>query len=395
MLAQDRSGSASVISFAYEDSWAGASDAFQLDPSLPLFSGEQYPPRLPGIFMDSAPDRWGRTLLERREAILARREERSPRTLADWDFLLGVDDETRMGALRLVDADRDHFLDSRPLPVPPYTRLRELEALARAHEAGQTLSVTEEDRWIGMLVDPGSSLGGARPKASFRDEDGALWIAKFPSRDDRRDVAAWEFVLSRIARRAGITVPKTRLMRLGGSHSTFCSRRFDRTRDGRRLYASAMTLVGRGDNEPGGYLDIVQAIETYGAPTTMELELEQLFRRLVFNVMVANRDDHLRNHGFLRRPEGWRLAPAFDVNPSPEKRDHSLALDGDLRIPDLDLVRETSPFYRLTPAQANEIIAEVEEAVRGWRIEADEACIPGVEVELMAPSFRAGARRLP
>lgn len=389
-LACERGRGGSVISFSYEPDWVGASDAFALDPSLPLYEGEQYPPKMPGIFSDAAPDRWGRTLLERREAQLARHQASELRRLDDWDFLVGVDDRTRMGALRLTrpGAEPDAFLSDASLPVPPLARLRELEHWAREAEerAGEELS--EDERWLAMLIAPGSSLGGARPKANYLDR-GSLWIAKFPSREDRYDVGAWEYAISRLAAAAGVEVPETRLLSLGSAYRTFCTKRFDRRGDERRLYASAMTLAGREDNEDASYLDIARAIENLGDPAAIEADLRQLFRRVVFNVITADRDDHLRNHGFLRTASGWRLAPAFDVNPAPRKHEHSLALNGTVREPDLEVVRATAPLYRLSAADAGELIEEVGRAVAGWPEVAREAGLVGADLERIGSTFIA------
>lgn len=385
-LSRERSASKMVISFSYEPNWVAAKASFALDPSLHLYEGEQYQAALPGIFADAAPDRWGRTLLERREALMARREGRRPRSLDEWDFLIGVHDATRMGALRLARLIDGAFVDDAPLAIPPYARLRELEHWAHELEVGLPPPATDEDRWIAMLVAPGSSLGGARPKANFLD-DGALWIAKFPSREDRHDVGAWEYVVTRLAADAGIEVPETRLLRLGSTYRTFSTRRFDRSGGQRRLYASAMTLAGRRDNEDASYLDIAQAVEHFGDPAMIDDDLRQLFRRVVFNVLVANRDDHLRNHGFLRSRQGWRLAPAFDINPSPQKLEHALALDGDLRIPELPIVRATAPFYRLSPSCADNVIVEVAAAVSRWQSVALDADVSRDEIESLAAAF--------
>jgi len=383
----------SAIAFAYEASWVTAAGSFQVDPSLPLYEGLQYSPALPGILTDAAPDRWGRTLLERREALSARREERAPRHLDEWDLLVGVSDMTRMGALRIARSEGGPFLDDGSLAVPPFARLRELEHWAREAERGLPDVSREEERWIAMLVAPGSSLGGARPKASFRDEDGSLWIAKFPSREDRHDVGAWEQVVAHLAARAGIDTPASKLLRLGSDFRTYCASRFDRQGDERRLYASAMTLTGRRDGEEGAsYLDIAQAIEGFGDPDSIEADLEQLFRRVAFNVLVSNHDDHLRNHGFLRGPGGWRLAPAFDVNPSPFTEEHNLTLDGRIRSPDLDVLRETAGLYRLNDKRVSQIIDEVSSVVAGWRRAATAAELPRQEVDLMAIAFERAAR---
>jgi serine/threonine-protein kinase HipA len=385
-LARERGRGRSVISFAYEPAWTVAPEAFSLDPALPLFEGDQHATALPGVFADIAPDRWGRILMERREAYLAGREERPQRQLDEWDFLVGIDDRTRMGALRIASPGGGSFLADEEMPVPPVARLREVEHWARQAELGLSEEMSVDERWLAMLVAPGSSLGGARPKASYLDGE-ALWIAKFPSREDRRDIGAWEEVAIRLAALAGIDVPETRLLSLAAPHSTFCARRFDRTARGRRLFASAMTLTGRRDNEDASYLDIARAIVDFGDPAAIDADLDQLFRRAVFNLLIANRDDHLRNHGFLRAPAGWRLAPAFDVNPSPEKLEHSLAFDEIRRLPDLDAVRGTASLYRLSSVEAERAIDEVGQAVGGWRDVAAEVGLSGGEIERLAGAF--------
>ncbi|MGE5282035.1 MAG: type II toxin-antitoxin system HipA family toxin [Chloroflexota bacterium] len=385
-LARERSEAKSVFSFAYEAGWIETAAAFPLDPALPLFEGDQYASALPGAFADAAPDRWGRTLLERREALRARRAEGPPRRFDDWDFLLAVDDRTRMGALRLARSDHRDYVAADALPIPPVARLRELEHWARELEEGLSDEMSEEDRWVAMLVAPGSSLGGARPKASFADGDD-LWIAKFPSSEDRHDVGAWEYVLSGLAEGAGIEVPEAKLMPLGSTYRTYCAKRFDRMGAERRLYASAMTLAGRRDNEDASYLDIVRAIVERGDADAIAIDLEQLFRRLVFNLLTGNRDDHLRNHGFLRTAGGWRLAPAFDVNPSMTRQEHSLAIDGTVRIPDLDLARDTARHYRLSAARAQQLIGEVSDAVGRWPELARQVGLPRDEIARVGIAF--------
>jgi serine/threonine-protein kinase HipA len=386
-LSRERGGAESVLSFAYRPEWVADPNAFPIDPFLPLYEGEQFLRQMPGVLADAAPDRWGRTLLERREAQVAADETRRPRPLDEWDFLVGVNDGTRMGALRLFR--NGAFLDDGPLAVPPRTRLRELEQLAREVEEGIPRD-DDRERWIAMLLAPGSSLGGARPKANFAGDDGSLWIAKFPSREDRYDVGAWEYVVGRLAAAAQIAVPASRLLRLASPYRTYCARRFDRDRGNRRLYASAMSLTGGRDHGEAGYLDIARAIRDFGDPDAIADDLRWLFRRVVFNVLVGNRDDHLRNHGFLRAAGGWRLAPAFDVNPSLDKGEHSLALDASQRLPDLDIVRETAPLYRLTPAEADEVFADVRRAVGGWREEARRIEVPAEEIDRMAAAFESG-----
>ncbi len=363
------SPSGAVVAFGYDDAWLARRDAFVIDPAHGLYAGDQYPRAGAGIaaaFADAAPDRWGRTLLERREAVLARDEGRHRRTLGEWEYLLGVSDFSRMGALRFVDGD-GRYLDDEPSGVLPMTGLRELEAVARELEHPSRGGRSLEAERLALLLAPGSSLGGARPKATCAGEDGALWIAKFPSRMDRRDVGACELVLNDLAARAGIGVPEHRLLALGDGHRTFAALRFDRAPGTRRLYASAMTMTSRRDRDDASYLDIALAIADHGAPGWIREDLAQLFRRAAFNVLASHRDDHLRNHGFLRTREGWRLAPAFDLNPTPRKPAHELSLDGAVHRGDLDVLRETAPFYRLLGPEAEVIIDEVRAALATWR----------------------------
>jgi len=306
-----------------------------LDPRLELWTGEQYPRAHSsafGVFMDSAPDRWGRVLMERREALASRTEGRAMRALHELDFLLGVHDLTRTGALRFRAASGGPYLDNSPNAAPPITTLPELAVIVRRIEEPGVDRLPEYQQWLAMLLAPGTSLGGARPKASFTD-GGALWIAKFPAREDRHDVGAWEFVVHQLAARAGIDVPASRIARIGNDHATFCVARFDRTTNSRRMFVSATTLLDRSDSTGSSYLDLAQLIADHGAASTIDADLAQLFRRAVFNVLVGNRDDHLRNHGFIRVPSGWRLAPAYDMNPNPFRADHVLTLDGTTRPP--------------------------------------------------------------
>jgi serine/threonine-protein kinase HipA len=383
-LSHDRRRPPGTFSFEYTRQWLDHPTTVAIDPALPLAPGETHRRSLPGVFADASPDRWGRLLLDRREQLLARRGGRPPRTLGDWDYLLGVQDETRMGALRLRD-DAGRFLAQQQLAVPPLAELREVEHLAQAFEQGRPMPPGDDERWLATLIAPGSSLGGARPKATFRDPDGSLWLAKFPSLNDRRDMGAWEYVLHRLAGRAGVTVPQARLLNLGSAHHTFCTRRFDRSDGGRRLYASAMTLTGRSDREPASYLDIAVAQEQYGDADTLDEDLHQLYRRAVFNVRAAHRDDHLRNHGFLHDGRGWRPSPAFDLNPLPELAFHALALDDTSTVPSLETVRAGAPLYRLSPAEADQIIEEVADALLLWRQVAREAGLPRQEIDDMAP----------
>ena len=352
-LQRTRAAGGSILGFAYDEAWLASASAFAIDPLHGLYAGTQWPRdgQIDRILGDASTDRWGRTLMSRREAVSARREQRPRHILDEWDYLLGVSDVSRMGALRFRSPD-GRWLDDGAVGVPPMARLPELSAAAQAIEQPRPGDPAEADN-LAMLLAPGSSLGGARPKASFLAEDGSLWMAKFPSRNDSHDVAACEWALNELAAAAGIEVPEHRLLAFGRGHRTFAARRFDRGVATRRMYASAMTLLSRRDREPASYLDIALAIADHGERGSIDVQLASLFRRVVFNVLVSHRDDHPRNHGFLRTPLGWHLAPAFDLNPLPDKAEHELALDEAVHAGDIDLVIETAPFYRLTVAAAN------------------------------------------
>lgn len=355
----------SIIGFSYGHAWLERPDRFVLDPLHGLYAGDQWPRngQIHPIFTDASTDRWGRMLLDRREAVRARSEGRPRHRLDEWDYLLGVSDAGRMGALRLRTAEGVYLDPSSS--VPPMTRLPRLVAAAGAVER-QAGDLDQEARDLAMLVAPGSSLGGARPKASFLDDDGVLWMAKFPSWTDTRDMAACEWVLNELAAAAGIEVPDHRLLEIGTGHRTFAARRFDRVGTSRRMYASAMTMASRRDREPGSYLDIALAIADHGAPGSIDVLLRTLYRRVAFNIVVAHRDDHLRNHGFVRQADGWHLSPAFDLNPMPDKPEHELAIDAADHTGDLGLLIETAGYYRLAASDAERIVDEVRTSVGGW-----------------------------
>lgn len=385
-LRRDRKRTVSVISFAYDGDWLNGTGAFELDPSLRAHLGDQYPRALPGVFADTAPDRWGTILLERREAATAAGEGRRPRVLDQWDLLVLVSDELRMGALRFARRSDGTFVATGPRAVPPLARLGELEHLAQEIEHGAPLAPPRDD--VLDLIAPGSSLGGNRPKANVRAADGSLWIAKFPSTSDRWDVGAWEYLLNQLAPGAGIAVPTTRLLGpLGSAYRIFSALRFDRDGVDRRLFASALTLSAKRDHARATYLDIVRAIALFGDPARIEEDLEQLFRRVVFNVLVGHRDDHLRNHGFLRAAKGWRLAPAYDLNPRPDLREHAIALDETLHAGDLDAVLRTATYYRLSAQRARTVADEVRAAVAPWRQEARRLDIPQAEIAVVEATF--------
>lgn len=363
-----------AIAFEYADDWtAGAMEIapFDLDHQLILGPGRQYArggaAQLTPAFQDASPDRWGCMLIERRERIRSRQRGEAPRRLTGWDYLAGVSDETRMGALRLFDPDAQGFVDGDRLQAPPMTDLRELEAITAEVERNDADDTPERIEWLMHLAAPGSALGGARPKASIRDVDQSLWLAKFPSNDDRHDMGLWEYITYRLARMAGIDMPEARVMQFSERGHTYLVRRFDRQGRSRRAFASALTLTDRDSSDGASYLDIVQAIETLGVANHIGSDLEQMFRRVLFNILIGNRDDHLRNHGFLREGNGWRLSPAFDINPNPGKDAHVLAINDLEPTPDSQLWRETAEFYRVGKKAVDRIESDVRQAVAQWQ----------------------------
>jgi serine/threonine-protein kinase HipA len=373
-------------SFDYEASWLQGRHALTLDPKLRLWDTGQYPPANGsgfGLLMDSAPDCWGRILMERREAAESRRQGRPTRALQAIDFLLGVHDLTRIGALRFRQSEAGPFLDNSANPAPPLASLAELAHVSRRIEEPGAEDLPEYGKWLAMLIAPGASLGGARPKVNFTDEYGQLWIAKFPAPDDRYDVGRWEFVAHRLAARAGVRVPESRLEQLTDRYGTFCVARFDRLPGCRRVYTSAMTLLEHHDGEDGSYLDLAEFISDQGAPQRIEQDLEQLFRRAVFNVLIGNRDDGLRNHGFILERNGWRLSDAFDMNPDGTQAHHALTFDGYNAEPDVATVVRTADLYRLRAARARTIVDEVRRAVSTWRDEASRQGLPESEPKQM------------
>ncbi len=387
-LAHDRG----QIRFHYERTWLENPLAFALDPDLSLDDAAFFPkPELGnfGIFLDSSPDRWGQTLMKRREALQAKDGKRSPRTLYAWDFLMGVQDLTRQGALRFRLVGTDEFLGNDAMAAPPVTRLSELEAVAYQLSQRRIDDLDALRLWLSVLVAPGASLGGARPKANFSETDGSLWIGKFPARDDDRDVGAWEYVAHSLALKAGIHAAEAKLIRLNNDFHTFCSKRFDRVHGKRRFYASAMTLLRKDQSEGSSYLELAQFLRAQGNGTHTAEDLTQLFRRVVFNVAIGNRDDHLRNHGFLLEATGWRLAPAFDLNPNSDKAEHVLNIDDADNRPKLQTALSTAAFYGLKPTQGQRIVDEVASAVDEWRDVANQVGISRAEVELTAAAFAA------
>lgn len=373
--------------FEYDPGWLDHPERFALEPALPLGPGPFHTtPGAPlfGPIGDSAPDRWGRVLMRRAERWRARQAGDAPRTLNEIDYLLMVDDEARQGALRFATAENGPFLAEHDRTrIPP---LIELPRLLNAAE--HVINDDESDEDLRLLLAPGSSLGGARPKASVRDQDGALAIAKFPHRDDDWDTVTWEAVALSLAAKAGIPVPDWRLEEIADK-PVLILRRFDRTEAWRIPFLSALSMLGARDNETHSYLEIVDALRQQGArPKT---DIQHLWRRIVFTVLISNIDDHLRNHGFLYAgSDGWTLCPAYDLNPVPvdvSPRVLSNAIDFDDQSASVELAFDVAEYFELNPDEAREVAAEVAEVVSGWREEADRVGLTRGECERMASAF--------
>ena len=385
-----------VISFSYSPDWLLNHPGFVLDPDLMPAPGRQYPSgHLPcfGFLEDVAPDRWGRTLMNRREVIEAREAGRPRRRMRESDYILGVHDAGRIGGLRFKDPDTREYITNDGFPAPPMTELRRLEYAATSLDASQPF---QNEKWLKDLINPGSSLGGARPKANVADEKGDLWIAKFPSRRDETDVGAWEMVAHDLAVKCGIKVPPAKVMRLSDTGSTFLVQRFDRVEgsngNSRIHFASAMTMLRGtdGTNEEYSYLDIADAIEKLG--THAEADLKEMWSRIAFNVCISNTDDHLRNHGFLSR-KGWRLSPAYDVNPVPDDGRLSLCIDFDNPDKDPQLVLSVAEMFRLIDDKAKVRMTQIQETVReNWKPLATRYGISRNEQEMMKDAFSAAGQ---
>lgn len=378
--------------FAYSEDWLENPDFFDLDPYLEPHEGEQFtPPSQPmfGALRDTMPDRWGRMLLDRMESLNAAAEQRPIRTLKEVAYLLAVEDATRLGALRF-SRDDGSFLKESAFPIPTYKDLRELAGICLSIDTPNSELEPGYASRLTRLVSASASLGGARPKATWIAANGELWIAKFPAINDDHDVGSWEFLLNQLAWKAKINVLGARLLRLGGPYSTFCVARFDRLASDRLMYASAMTCLEQQDgNDDVSYLDIAELISRLVHRKMVKIQLAQLFRRVVFNVLTGNRDDHLRNHGFLLSELGWELSPAFDMNPNPTRRNHVLRIDDKSAEPDLETVMATAEVYQLSRAEASAILDEVTAATSRWREEALRLRISRREIQMMEDAFIA------
>ncbi|MBA0885137.1 type II toxin-antitoxin system HipA family toxin [Flavobacterium undicola] len=379
-----------AFSFEYDKEWLKSEQKFILDPDIQLYGGPQYPNQKEnfGIFLDSMPDTWGRTLMKRREAQLARENNEKPKTLYDIDFLLGVYDESRMGALRFkIDPNGDFLDNNKTASTPPWASIRELQNAASIFE--NDTENEDVNRYLSVLIAPGSSLGGARPKANVLDSDKSLWIAKFPSKTDTTDKAAWEFLAYQLAINAEIEMAPCRIEKIMGNYHTFFTKRFDRENGERIHFASAMTMTANNEDtirdNHASYLDIAEFISNYG--TNVEANLHQLWRRIIFNIAISNTDDHLRNHGFILTKEGWILSPAYDLNPSIDKDGLALNIDTDNNALDFELAKSVGEYFRLNNNQMEVIIQEVLKVTSNWKTIAKEIGISRSEQELMNKAF--------
>ena len=380
-------------SFEYDKDWLRKTGlTLTLDPELMPYSGRQYPTgkNIFGLFADASPDRWGRVLMNKRERILAEKEGRKPSKLYDSDYLLGVYDETRMGGIRFKANQEGPFLsDDKETAAPPWATLRTLEEASRNFENDET-GLTE--KWLNQLIKPGSSLGGARPKATVVDTKDQLWIAKFPSRNDENDTGAWEMVAHDLAALCGLNVPEAKLEKFSPLGSTFLIKRFDRMGSKRVHFASAMTLLGKTDGasaaDGSSYLDIAAFIKSYGAQP--KKDLGELWKRIVFNMAVTNTDDHLRNHAFILTDKGWILSPLYDVNPVPYGDELSLNVDEEDNSISIDLAVQTAVRFGISESDAEAQAEEILKIVRdNWEKTAAGYGLTRRQIEEMRPAFSA------
>lgn len=381
----------SAVSFEFDDSFLERNQDLTLDPEFLPFSGRQYTEKpMFGVFSDSCPDRWGRVLIQRREALLAEKENRLPRELTETDYLLGVHDEGRMGAIRFSLSPEPEFLaNDEELAAPPWVSLRELEEASRELENHRGL---QSEHWLRQILAPGSSLGGSRPKANVKAPDGSLWIAKFPSKHDDYDVGAWEKVAWDLEKKCKIQVPEARIKQFSDYGSTFLVKRFDRNGPKRIQFASAMTMLNHTDGQDSSYFEILDSIRSYNQNPIQDSR--ELWKRIAFSMAISNHDDHLRNHGFLLNEENqWTLSPAYDVNPVSYAQNLSLTIDGkDGRISP-DLITEVGElFYVEHPREELQQIVDIVQ--ENWEPLARQYSIPNSEIRDMKPAFTRLAQQM-
>jgi serine/threonine-protein kinase HipA len=384
-----------IFSFEYDEGWLKNARSIFLDPDLQLFSGKQYLNNEKtnfGLFLDSSPYRWGRVLMQRREAALARKKSRKQKRLFETDYLIGVYDAHRMGGIRYKTNLDGPFLDNNhELAAPPMTSLKKLQSISLMIEDESSVDNQNYLKWLNMLIAPGTSLGGARPKASVVDDKKQLWIAKFPSKNDVFDIGAWEMVAYELAKLSGIKMSPCKLKKFTGHNHTFLTKRFDRDSNNQRIhFASAMTLLGYTDGQDFSdgisYLELVDLIITHGA--NVKDDLMQLWKRIVFSICVSNVDDHLRNHGFLLTSKGWVLSPAYDINPDESGNGLKLNIDETDNSLDISLALDVSDYFRIKRNEAEKIVKEIMNVVKNWKDIAIHYKISKSEQELKSRAFQ-------
>ena len=380
-------------SFEFSKDWLKNYGSIQLSDDINNYTGIQYCQQnneIFGCFADSLPDRWGRTLILRREQILAMEEKRPVRRLTEFDFLTGIDDYTRIGGFRYkIDRTGEFINTSNKLQIPPITEIKELVRASNEIELSEEKNTLPQKKWLFQLIQPGTSLGGARPKATIIDENKHLYIAKFPSRNDLYDVGLWEHLSHLLAKESGLNCSESKVIKTGNKYHTLLSKRFDRTADNKRIhYASAMTMLGLKDgcnaNTGNGYLDIVNYIIKNCC--NVDFNLKELYRRVAFNISIGNSDDHFRNHGFLLTPQGWTLSPAFDINPSLSK-EQSLLINSYTAKSDLNILLDSCEEYMLNHNTAKQIIEEVLKGISKWKLLANKINIPQSEQNIFKDRF--------
>ena len=380
-------------SFEFSKDWLKNYGSIQLSDDINNYTGIQYCQQnneIFGCFADSLPDRWGRTLILRREQILAMEEKRPVRRLTEFDFLTGIDDYTRIGGFRYkIDPTGEFINTSNKLQIPPITEIKELVRASNEIELSEEKNTLPQKKWLFQLIQPGTSLGGARPKATIIDENKHLYIAKFPSRNDLYDVGLWEHLSHLLAKESGLNCSESKVIKAGNKYHTLLSKRFDRTADNKRIhYASAMTMLGLKDgcnaNTGNGYLDIVNYIIKNCC--NVDYNLKELYRRVAFNISIGNSDDHFRNHGFLLTPQGWTLSPAFDINPSLSK-EQSLLINSYTAKSDLNILLDSCEEYMLNHNTAKQIIEEVLKGISKWKLLANKINIPQSEQNIFKDRF--------
>lgn len=392
-LTMDSIRGGETYGFKFDSEWLRNHADLQLSDDINNYVGMQYTQQgkdIFGCFSDSLPDRWGRTLVLRREQIMAVEEKRPVRRLSSMDYLLGIDDASRVGGFRFKEDPDGEFINaSCELQIPPITSIRELIAASHEIELSEEKNVLPEMKWLMQLVHPGTSLGGARPKASVMDEKKQLFVAKFPSRKDMYDVGLWEHFAHLLAKAAGIDCAETMVITAGSKYHTLLSRRFDRTMAGRRVhFASAMTMLGLTDGQNAstgnGYLDIVDFIVR--SCCNVDYNLRELFRRVAFSIAIGNSDDHFRNHGFILTSKGWTLSPAYDLNPT-LSREQSLLINTYTSESNLEILLDSCSDYMLSADSAKQIVEDVKRAMSTWKRVATSIGLPLSEQNMFKDRF--------